>query len=121
MGKTKGGSHKRTKAPLVRTGLKILLVVDGGRRVADAIEKNWSGAAYIAGTKKKSIQAAVYAVSGYDLTQEKGQPKNIGDQGALIGGAEIFAGPKGVDIAYRAIPVPEIKRLKVPGSARKVL
>ena len=37
--------------------------------------------------------------------------------GALL----ILAGPKAVDVIYKAIPAPEIKRLKVPGSPRKVL
>lgn len=105
MGKKKGG-HKKTKAPLIRTAAKVILVVAGGKMILDSdvidlAKVHLNDPKQVTGNPVAAIKEYVSRVA----------------PGAVV----MIGGPKAVDIVYKAIPLPEIKRAKVPGSSRKVV
>lgn len=113
MGKKKGGSRRKSKAPIVRTGLKIFFFADGTYRAATAISENRKTQAANIPVKDVSsaIRAGIYVVSGFDIKNKSGA-RDQGSQGALIGVAEAVGGPMGVDEVHKLAPA-SLKRMKV--------
>lgn len=99
MAKKKGG-RKRTKTGALELIATVALTVDGGRRILG-----------------KTTQIQFWATHPAQLLKD---PKAaINDlQDAIVGGAEIAFGTKGIKMVKKVLPGP-IKNARIPGTSRK--
>ena len=96
-GKKNGGHRRKSKFPLVRTGAKIGLAVDGLRRIFDSKDK----IVFWATHPQQAVKDPRAFVA--DMTQ------------TAIGVAELTIAPKLLDTAYSAAPLGPVKQIEVAG------
>lgn len=113
MGKKKGGSRRKSKAPIVRTAAKILFFADGTYRTVTAISSNLKTQKANIPVKdlQSGLRAGVYVISGFDVANKAGA-RDQGSQGALVGIAEAYLGPVAVDEGVKLAPT-SLRRMKV--------
>ena len=94
----------RQKAPIVRTGLKVLAVLGGAKMILDADE---------------------FALIKYHITHPNdftasNTPKILIEHAkrTVPGVVVAIGGPKLIDAAYKALPLPEVKRAKVSANRK---
>lgn len=110
MAKDKSKPRKKSKAPILRTGAKVIIWVDGARRILPT----------------SMLGKADYTTLGWHIDNGSSLKQIISDPavrqkavGPIIGAVEIGAGGVVVDEAYKLTPR-EAKSLKLRGG-RKVV